>query len=535
MMLTMTINSSQLSEQARKAVRNQDWAMVSACAAAILEQDVKNPEGYFLSGLVERVSNRPAKAANAFERALELDERRYDAAIELANQYSIVRRNSDVADLLAKYEDKLGNSSMYLDLAGTVYTDIGMPLKAWPLYKKANELQPGVDLFQANLAACGVFLGKIEESRVIYQALLKRFPNHQRNHYQLARLGKAKDTAHIEQMQQILKDNDVTDDKNIFMYYALGKELEDLERWEESYSYYKKGGDAVCNVAKYKINKDVALIDKIINVCNKGWLNQGAAKLNKLSVKKTAKKTPIFIVGLPRTGTTLTERIISSHSQVESVGETLFMQMVLQRQSGVQSLENMNSEMIEALENTDPEIIAKAYIESVNYRLAEEPFFIDKLPFNFLFLGFIAKAWPDARIIHLGRNPMDACFSMYKQIFTWAYKFSYSLDGLGQYYVAYNRLRNHWREVLQDRLIEVEYESLVTDPENQIRSLLDKLGLNFEQSCIDFDKNKAPSATASSVQVREKVHDRSINKWQRFSDELNPLKEYLENAGINVK
>jgi tetratricopeptide (TPR) repeat protein len=529
--MKMTINPSQLSEQARNAVRNQDWGNVSACANLILKQDINNPEGYFLYGLVERVSNRPVKAAKAFERALKLDERRYDAAIELANQYSIARRNADVAKLLATYEDHLGNSSMYLDLAGTVYTDIGMPQKAWPLYKKANELQPGVDLFQANLAACGVFLGKIDESKKIYQSLLKRYPHHQRNHYQFARLGKAKDTLHVEQMQSILKDNATTDDKNIFMYYALGKELEDLERWQESYRYYKKGGDAVCSVAKYEIANDVALIDKIIKTCSEDWLIKGSAKPN----KSITKKTPIFIVGLPRTGTTLTERIISSHSLVESVGETQFMQMVLRRESGVQSIENMNSEMIEALVDKDPEVIAKGYIDSVNYRLSKEPFFIDKLPFNFLFLGFIAKAWPDARIVHLGRNPMDACFSMYKQIFTWAYKFSYSLDGLGQYYVAYDRLRNHWREVLQNRLIEVEYESLVTDTENQTRLLLDKLGLNFEQSCLDFDKNKTPSATASSVQIREKAHSRSINKWQRFSDELNPLKEYLENAGIDVK
>ncbi|WP_293746880.1 tetratricopeptide repeat-containing sulfotransferase family protein [uncultured Paraglaciecola sp.] len=527
----MTINSTQLSEKARHAVRIQDWGTVSACANSIIQQDINNPEGYFLSGLIERVSNRPAKAAKAFERALELDERRYDAAIELANQYSIARRNGDVANLLAKYEDKLANSSMYLDLAGTVYTDIGMPEKAWPLYQKANELQPGVDLFQANLAACGVFLGKIDESKKIYQSLLKRFPNHQRNHYQLARLSKAKDTSHIQQMQEILKSTGATEDKNIFMYYALGKELEDLERWQESYSYYKKGGDAVCNVAKYEINNDIALIDKIIDVCNKDWLVQGAVKQS----KSPSKKTPIFIVGLPRTGTTLTERIISSHSLVESVGETQFLQMVLRRESGVQSIENMTAEMIEALVDSDPETIAKCYIDSVNYRLAKEPFFIDKLPFNFLFLGFIAKAWPDARIVHLGRNPMDACFSMYKQIFTWAYKFSYSLEGLGQYYVAYDRLRNHWRDVLQERLIEVEYEFLVSDTENQTRLLLDKLGLDFERSCLDFDQNKAPSATASSVQIREKTHDRSINKWQRFSDELNPLKEYLESAGINVK
>jgi hypothetical protein len=527
----MKFTPSQISVVGRKAVQSQDWETVAACANEILLQDSNSAEGYFLTGLVQRISKRPLKATAAFEKALALDADRYDAAIELANQYSVSRRNADVAALLAKYEEKLGNSPMYLDLAGTVYTEIGMPQKAWPLYKKANELQPGVDLFQANLAASGVYLGKIDEARDIYLSLLKRFPNHRRNHYQLSRLAKAEDSAHIEQMQEILRNNDETPDKNIFMYYAIGKELEDLEQWEQSFEYYKKAGDAVTSVAKYDVATDITLIDKIIDVCNAEWLTGETGT----PAPDDSNKTPIFIVGLPRTGTTLTERIISSHSQVESVGETQFLQMVLRRESGVESIENMNPDMIEAVAKKDMGTIASGYLDSVSYRLGDEPMFVDKLPFNFLYLGMIAKAWPNARIIHLGRNPMDACFSIYKQVFTWAYKFSYSLDGLGQYYVAHNRLRDHWQEVLKDRLIEVEYESLVTDPEGQTRMLLDKLGLDFEQACLDFDKNQAPSATASSVQVREKTHSRSINKWTRFAQQLQPLREHLEGAGISVE
>lgn len=531
----MTGKPSQISITGRRAVQSQDWATVAACANEILRQDSSSAEGYFLTGLVERVSQRPVKAATAFEKALALDADRYDAAIELANQYSVSRRNAEVAALLEKYAAKLDNSPMYLDLAGTVYTEIGMPQKAWPLFKKANALQPGVDLFQANLAACGVFLGKIEEARDIYRALLKRFPNHRRNHYQLSRLGKATDATHVEQMKGILQSNADTADKNIFMYYALGKELEDLEQWQQSFGYYKQAGDAVTSVANYDVAADIALIDKIIEVCNTGWLASEAGKPNAVAAADERGKTPIFIVGLPRTGTTLAERIVSSHSQVESVGETQFLQMVLRRESAVRSIENMNPEMVEAVAEKDMGLVAKGYMDSVSYRLGDEPMFIDKLPFNFLFLGFIARAWPNAKIIHLGRNPMDSCFSMYKQVFTWAYKFSYSLDGLGQYYVAYDRLRNHWRELLQDRMIEVEYEALVADPEGQTRILLDKLGLEFEQACLDFDKNTAPSATASSVQVREKVHNRSVNKWTRFANQLQPLREHLESAGIKLE
>jgi tetratricopeptide (TPR) repeat protein len=536
----MTSNLSQISITARKAVQHQDWATVAACANEILQQDPNSAEGYFLTGIVERASQRPVLAAQAFEKALELDTRRYDAAIELANQYVVAQRNGEAVDLLEKYESALGNSPMYLDLAGTVYTDIGLSQKAWPLYKKANELQPGIDLFQANLAACGVYLGKIEEARAIYQGLLKRFPGHRRNHHQLSRLGKAKDSTHIEQMKQILRSSDDPPKKNIFLYYAIGKELEDLEQWEECFDYYKKGGDAVTEVANYDVAEDIAIIDKIIEVCNADWLQEDQPQsrvqddgANSLSATATG-KTPVFIVGLPRTGTTLTERILSSHSQVVSVGETQFLQTVLRQESGVQGLEAMNPAMAEAAAKADMSLIAKGYMDKLNYRLGDEPLFIDKLPFNFLFLGYIARAWPDARIIHLGRNPMDACFSMYKQIFTWAYKFSYSLEGLGRYYVAYDRMRQHWREILKDRMIEVEYESLVTDHEGETRSLLDKLGLDFEQACLDFDQNKAPSATASSVQIREKAHTRSVNKWKKFEKQLQPLKDHLVAAGISV-
>jgi tetratricopeptide (TPR) repeat protein len=534
----MNSEISQISVAARRAVQAQDWPTVSACANEIIRRDENNAEGYFLTGLFERVSQRPAVAAEAFERALELDPDRYDAAVELANQYSVARRNGDAAALLAKYQEMLDNSPMYLDLAGAVYTDIGMPSHAYPLYKKATVLQPGVDLFQANLAACSVYLGKFEQGEKIYRSLLDRFPQHRRNHYQLSRLAKATDSEHVDQMKAILQTSDKPPESEIFMYYALGKELEDLERWDESFEYYQKAGNAVTSVANYDVAKDVNLIDKIIDVCNADWLAGDTPVESRPDAESSypgCDKTPIFIVGLPRTGTTLTERIISSHSLVESIGETQFLQMVIRRESGVKNVENMTSEMIKAGSMLDLERISKGYIDSVNYRLGEEPFFIDKLPFNFLFLGFIAKAWPNARIVHLGRNPMDSSFSMFKQVFTWAYKFSYSLDGLGQYYVAYDRLRNHWRDILQDRLIEVEYETLVSDPENQTRILLDKLGLDFEQACLDFDQNKAPSATASSVQVREKVHNRSVNKWTRYARQLQPLKDHLEAAGIRVE
>ena len=518
---------SQLSSSARRAAQAKDWATVNACAREILNKDRKSPEGYFLSGLVEKAARRAERAADAFSKAIALDAGRYDAAIELAGQNAILLRHADALDLLRRYASRLGNSPLYLDMAANTYSRLGLHAQAWPLYQKANELQPGVTLFQANRAACAVYLGKIDEAKSIYQSLLQRYPNHQRNHYQLSQLERAENWSHVEQMQEILKVTKLPPDKNIFMHYAIGKELEDLEKWDEAFHHYKLAGDAVAGVANYDVGSDIELIDKIIEVCNADWLAAGIERTR----ADDQRKKPIFVVGLPRTGTTLTERIISSHSLVESADETFFMQIAIRRVSGVESRENTNPAIIGAAAKKDIGLIAQEYLNAVDYRLGDRPMFIDKLPDNFLYLGFIAKAFPNAHMIHLRRNPMDACFAMYKQSF---FKFAYTLENVGRYYVAYDRLHSHWRDVLKDRLIEVEYESLVADQEGQTRGLLDKLGLDFEQACLDFEQNKAPSATASSVQVREKVHTRSVNKWKNFTNQLRPLRDYLENAGISV-
>ena len=156
---------------ARKA---RDWPALHAIATQILKQDPDSAEDHFHLGLVERARNRPREATRAFEKALAMDEKRYDAAVELANQYSYARRNGDAAALLERYEQALTNSPRYLDMAGAVYTDIGLSDKAWPLFKRANELQPNIEIFKANLATCAVFLGKIEEARALYRSLLER-------------------------------------------------------------------------------------------------------------------------------------------------------------------------------------------------------------------------------------------------------------------------------------------------------------------------------------------------------------------------
>jgi tetratricopeptide (TPR) repeat protein len=516
------MSTSQLRKLARQAMAANDWARVGQCAIEISRLEPQAAEGPFLMGMSQKALKNPERAAQFFQRALELNSDRHDVAIELANQHIMLSQYQQARELLTQYVERLPEDATYLDLAGNAWFVMGHYDAAWPLFERAVKLAPGAEAFQVHKAACAVFLGKRDVARTTYTRILKRNPKNQRIHYELAQLERAKNDRHVRQMLRAVRAGSPAD--NIFLYYALGKEYEDLEQWENSFEYYKRAGDAVTSVSQYDVREDVAVIDSIIATCDKEWLQDGPSST-------ATEQTPVFIVGLPRTGTTLTDRILSSHSQVQSAGESQLLQMVLRDGSRAGNVVGINSEQIEAAAKRCPENIAAAYMEAVGHRLDESPFFIEKLPENVLYLGFIAKSWPNAKIVHLRRHPMDACFAMYKQSY---FRFAYSLDDLAQYYLGYDRLSRHWRETLGSRMIELHYEDLVGDQEGQTRSLLDELGFQFEEACLNFDANAAPVATASSVQVREKVHTRSVQKWKKFETQLLPLKNKLEEGGVQV-
>jgi len=514
----------QHSISARRAIQARDWQGTARLAREIIKLDSRQAEGHFLLGIAEKAMQQGEAARKCFARALKLDSSRYDAAVELAHQHAASGQFGPAFQILQEHEESIGDSPLYLDMAASVYARVGKWAEAWPLLERADALQPGVERIVASMANCAVSLGKLDEARALYRRLLQRNPDHQQNHYQLARLSTAIDAGHIEEMQAIIDRNGLPPRGNIFLNYALGKELEDLQRWDESFSCYEQGGDAAAaaSVGNYEVGQDIALIDTIIDVCDSQWFESQQSDA-------PSSPTPLFIVGLPRTGTTLLERIVSSHSQVESAGETLMIEQLLRGRTGW--VGEIGPEHVRAAAKSDMRRFAQDYLDATSYLLSGAPLFIEKYTYNFLHLGLIAAAFPQAPIVHLRRHPMDACFAMYKQPY---FRFAYTQEDLGRFYVAYRRLMDHWRQLLGPRLIEVDYESLVADQESETRRILDGLGLEFEQATLEFDRNAAPSATASSVQVREKVHTRSVGRWRQFASQLAPLEKFLLDNGIDL-
>ena len=236
----------------------------------------------------------------------------------------------------------------------------------------------------------------------------------------------------------------------------------------------------------------------------------------------------IFVLGLPRSGTTLVDRILSSHSSVDSMGEITDFAQTMTRLCW--SLDKR--QLLETSVRVDPDRLGQSYVRSVASYGSNAPFFIDKTPINFLYIGLIAKALPGASIVHLRRHPVDSCLSMYRNLFQSGYPFSYDLNDLADYYIAYDALMKHWRSVFPGIVLDVSYEELVDDQERVSRDIVAHCGLEWEPGCLEFDRNTAPVATASAAQVRNPIYRDALARWQRFETWLSPLIERLRKAGV---
>jgi hypothetical protein len=310
--------------------------------------------------------------------------------------------------------------------------------------------------------------------------------------------------------------------------FALAKELEDVRDYEASFRWLKRACDLRRRHMSYRVDNDLETIEGIIEVFSQQALAGAGGGFDC--------SDPIFIVGLPRTGTTLVERILSSHSHVFSAGElnNFAQQLTRVAQQGAGG-KLTRRELLQQSAQIDFHQLGRAYFDSTRHLRDESPHFIDKMPLNFLYCGLIHRALPRARIIHVTRSPMDACYAMYKRLFKGAYPMSYDLDDLGRYYLAYRKLMRHWHRTMPGVIYTLAYEDLVEDQEQSSRRLIEHCGLDWQEACLRFEENTSASATASASQVRQAIYRSSVGKWRHYATQLAPLREILQSSGIDVE
>jgi tetratricopeptide (TPR) repeat protein len=307
--------------------------------------------------------------------------------------------------------------------------------------------------------------------------------------------------------------------------YALGKEYEDLQLYEKSFRALEAGARAHRSTLKYDSQVEMSSLRSVREVFTPDAFQSLGPGFEA--------EGPIFIVGMPRTGTTLLERLLGSHSQVWSVGEftvfpPLLVEHINKRQANAAEAERANDASL----RIDFRELGRRYTAAARQLAGERIYFVDKLPFNFLYCGYILAALPGAKLIHLTRDPMDTCYAVYKTLFFNAYYYSYDLDELADYYVGYREQMDHWHRVLPGRILDVHYEELVHDPEGQARRVLEWCGLPWEDSVLASHEQDRPSMTASAAQVRRPIYTDSIGSWRRSGLGLRRVHDRLVRANL---
>jgi hypothetical protein len=305
--------------------------------------------------------------------------------------------------------------------------------------------------------------------------------------------------------------------------FALGKALEDRAEYAASFEYYARGNSLKRATARYSIESLERSALQQESVCTADFF---AARKG----VGCPRFDPIFIVGLPRAGSTLLEQILASHSQVEGTMELAEIPRLALHLSGREG--NTEASRYPAiLAELTPESLAqlgeKYLQDTAVFRTSGKPRFIDKMPNNFRHIGLLHLILPNARIIDARREPLACCFSNFKQLFASGQEFTYSLEDLGRYYRAYVRLMSHWDAVLPGKVLRVQHESVVADLEGNVRRVLEFCGLPFEPACLEFWKTARTVRTASSEQVRRPIFREGLDQWRNFEPWLGPLREAL--------
>jgi tetratricopeptide (TPR) repeat protein len=404
------------------------------------------------------------------------------------------------------------------DQLGTLLTLCDEPALALPYFQTATRLSGHDGRYHYNLATAQRMLGAFAEAEASLEQVLTLEPAHGAAQYLRSQLRRQTPAAnHVASLSEQLDKHGPTTEA-ILLEFALAKELEDLARDKEAFRHLDQANRAKRSTLRYEVQQDTALMEQIIGAHTREVVSEGTGHPS---------TEPIFIFGLPRSGTTLFEQMLASHSEVSPGGELPAFPFVL-----TQSIEigarGTPANIVGAALELHAADLGRAYIEATRPQTGGKAHFTDKLPFNYLYAGLIGRALPNAHLIAMVRDPLDSCYAMYKTLFASGHYFTYDLLELARYYAGWHRLMRHWQAVLGERVLIVTYEDLVTAPQQTVRSVLSHCQLPWQEACLRFFERPGSVTTASAAQVRQPLYTSSIGRWRRVESGLRPLIEILD-------
>ncbi|MBO6493358.1 MAG: sulfotransferase [Pelagibacteraceae bacterium] len=404
---------------------------------------------------------------------------------------------------------------------GNVKKELNNYEEAIKCYKLALSIDNKLYIVIHNLGMAYQALGKFEESKKYFESVLKINSKFTRADRSLSMSLKYDiNNPHLKIMENKIKDQSLNDFQKIELHFGLGKAYEDIKNYKKSFENYKLGNKIKRDAIKYQINDDVKLFENIKN----SFSSIDFQNLENIGNKSNKM---IFILGMPRSGTTLVEQIIANHKSVYGAGELRDLKQIIKENF----LVNNKIKFPEKFNIKDQNFFSNMgtkYLENLDRYNTNKNYITDKAPLNFKWIGLIKLILPKSKIIHCTRDPKDTCLSLFKNFFEGELNFSYNLEEAAKYYKLYQNLMEFWKQLLPDFIYDISYEKLVENQEFESRKLLDFCNLDWDKNCLTFYRNKRGIVTASFAQARKPIYKNSVKSWQNYKNELLPMFKILE-------